>query len=63
VKVALDVWYDLWETAESDGGRVPGRHSGEENRHYPWSEDYLALVRDMKPRGEYYASLRQTQPR
>ena len=62
MKLALDVWYELWENAESEGGCGPERHLGEENRHHSWSEDYLVWVRDTKPRGEYYASLGQTQP-
>ena len=61
MKLALDVWYDLWENAESDGGRDPDRHPGEENQHYPWSEDHLVWIRDTKPRSEYYASLRQAE--
>jgi hypothetical protein len=61
MKLALDVWYDLWENAERDGGCGLERHSGEENRHYPWAEDYLAWVTDMKPRREYYVSLGQTE--
>jgi hypothetical protein len=60
MKLALDVWHDLWENAERNGGCDPDRHPDEENRYYPWSEDYLAWVRDTKPRGEYQASLRQT---
>ncbi len=62
MKLALDVWYDLWENAESNDGRGSDRHPGEWNRHYLWSEDYLVWVRDTKPRSAYYASLRQTEP-
>ena len=62
MKLALDVWYELWENAQSEGGRGPGWHLGEETRHYSWSENYLVWVRDTKPRGEYHASLGQPQP-
>ena len=41
MKLALDVWYELWENAGSGGGLGPDRHPDEEDHHYPLPEDYL----------------------
>jgi len=45
MKLALDVWYELWEKTGSEGAPDPDRHHDEEDRYHLWREDYLAWVR------------------
>jgi len=54
MKLALDVWYELWENAGSGGGLGPERNPDEEDRHYPWPEDYLAWSGDKEVHSEYH---------
>ena len=61
MKLALDVWYELWENAGSRGGLGPDRHPDEEDRHYPWPEDYLTWMGDKEGHSEYHPWLGQTQ--
>jgi hypothetical protein len=57
VKLALDVWYALWEDVGNEGGPGPDRRPDEKDRYYtwvedekgryyPWVEDYQAWIRD-----------------
>ncbi len=44
MKLALDVWYELWEKTGGEGDTEPKRHLEEEDYYYPWREDYLRWV-------------------
>jgi hypothetical protein len=55
MKLALDVWYELWErTTASEDGTAPNRHPEEEaySYHGPWREDYLTWVRAKEARDD-----------
>ena len=55
MKLALDVWYELWErTTASEDGTAPNRHPEEEaySYHAPWREDYLTWVRSKEARDD-----------
>jgi hypothetical protein len=52
MKLALDVWYELWDKVGSEGGPDPNRHPDEEDRNYPWREDYLAWIRSKEARSD-----------
>jgi hypothetical protein len=52
MKLALDVWYELWDKVGSEGGPDPNRHPDEEDRNYPWREDYLAWIRSKEVRSD-----------
>jgi hypothetical protein len=57
VKLALDVWYELWENAASESRPSLDQHPDEGDHHYPWLEDGRAWNRDTRPRSLYYTSL------
>lgn len=64
MKLALDVWYELWEKAGSEGDPGHEQHPDVEDRHYPWLEDnFLTWNGNMRPRSVYYASLGRTENR
>ena len=44
MKLALDVWYELWERTGSEGGTDLDRRPGQEDEYYPWHEDYLVWL-------------------
>ncbi|MDX6381634.1 MAG: hypothetical protein QOI57_2658 [Rubrobacteraceae bacterium] len=49
VKMALDYWYELWaNSGRKDGPSLETQHSEEEDRYYPWEEDYPACMRDKE---------------
>jgi hypothetical protein len=54
MKLALDVWYELWEKADGEGATEPNRHLEEEDDYYyyPWREDYLRWVGGEEARAE-----------
>lgn len=52
MKLALDVWYELWEKTGSEGGTEPNRHLAEEDDYYPRREDYLVWIRDREARSD-----------
>ena len=56
MKLALDVWYELWErTTASEDGTAPNRHPEDEDYYScynPWREDYLAWVRTKEARDD-----------
>ena len=54
VKLALDVWYELWENAGSEGSPGPQQPTEEVDPPYPWLEDNLAWDRGTRPRSVYY---------
>ncbi len=53
MKLALDVWYELWEKTGGEGATEPDRHLEEEDYYYyPWREDYLTWVGGKEARAE-----------
>jgi len=63
VKLALDVWYELWERADDNGGPGRGRDPGAGHRSNPWPEEYRAWIGGQEPRSGYYALLGQPKSR
>jgi hypothetical protein len=63
VKLALDVWYELWERAGDNGGPGRVRDPGAEYRPNPWPEEYRTWIGGQEPRSGYYALLGQPKPR
>ena len=57
MKLALDVWHELWENVGSQGDPNPEQRPDEGERYYPWVADDLAWSRDTKPRSVYHDSL------
>ena len=49
MKLALDVWYELWEKTGSEDGTNSDRHPVLEDEYHPWHEDYLAWLGIKKP--------------
>lgn len=44
MKMALDYWYELWETAGDRDRDSLDQLSEEEDRRYPWEQDYQAWL-------------------
>ena len=55
MKLALDVWYALWEDVGNESGPDPDQPAHEKDSYYPWTEDYRAWIRDRQVRGDYQA--------
>jgi len=52
MKLALDIWYELWEKTCIEGSPDPNRHPDEEDRYYPRQKDYLAWIRSKEARSD-----------
>ena len=52
MKLALDVWYKLWERTGSEGGTDPDRHLEKEDGYYSWRKDYSAWIRGKEARSD-----------
>lgn len=52
MKLALDVWYSLWEKTGREGRPDPNLHPEEEDRYYPWGEDHPAWIRSKEARSD-----------
>lgn len=44
MKLALDVWYELWEKTAIEDGSSPYQRPDEEDPYHPWREDYRAWI-------------------
>lgn len=52
MKLALDVWYELWEKTSSEGSTNSDQHPGQGDEYYPWCEDYLAWIESKEMPGD-----------
>jgi hypothetical protein len=52
MKMALDIWYELWEKTGSQGSTDPYRHPDEQDRSYPWQEDYPTWIKSKEARSD-----------
>lgn len=48
MKMALDYWYDLWDTAGSRDRHFLDQLSEEEDQRYPLEQDYQAWLSDKE---------------
>jgi hypothetical protein len=55
VKLALDVWYELWENVGSESEPDSGQPSDEGTLYYSQPESHPSWLRDQETRGESYA--------
>jgi hypothetical protein len=55
VKLALDVWYELWENVGSESEPDSEQPLSEGSLYYSQPESYPAWLRDEETRSEYYA--------
>ena len=54
MKLALDVWYELWENVGSERYANLEQRPDEGERYYLWLEADLAWSRDTKPRSVFH---------
>jgi hypothetical protein len=52
MKMALDIWYELWEKTGSESSTDPYRHPDEQDRSYPWQEDYPRWIKSKEARSD-----------
>jgi hypothetical protein len=52
MKLALDVWYELWDKTGSEDGAPSIQHLDEEDEYYPWHEDRLAWIRGKEAQSD-----------
>jgi hypothetical protein len=55
VKLALDVWYELWENVGSESEPDSEQPLSEGSLYYSQPESYPVWLRDEETRSEYYA--------
>ena len=55
MKLALDVWYELWENVGSESETDSEQPQSEGPLYYSQPEIYPAWLRDKETRSEYYA--------
>jgi hypothetical protein len=52
MKLALDVWYELWDKTGSEDGAPPDQPLEEEDEYHPWHEDYLVWIRGKEAQSD-----------